>query len=181
MINDINKYIDFLVKNKISEHQFLILWLVHTKDQANINRYESSLGKFSTTEVMDLVKRNWLDDYGRATNICDMVVTEKFTKVVVIDEEDSYEELRKAYPGWLEIKGVAVPAITGDPRKISLEYFKCHRGDRAKHEEIIGIVRRWFAGKTLAQEKIENFVLNKRWELLKEKLTATSSDTFKRI
>lgn len=188
MISDINAYVDFLTKNKISEHQFLILWLVHTKDKENIKKYKQSFGEFDLHALQALIDRNWLDDFGLVTdnirtfNIYDFIVTDKFTNVVVIDEEDSYEELCKVYPNWLFINGVKIPAVTGDPSINSKEYFRYHKGNRLAHQRVVSILRKWFANKPYAQEKISNFILNRRWNLLDEEMNkGVGQDMFKTL
>jgi hypothetical protein len=188
MISNIDKYVDFLTENSINEHQFLIMWLVHTKDKDNIAKYKRKFGQFNTQDVELLIDKRWLDDFGlvkdnmRTYNIYDFMVTDKFTKVVVIDEEDSYDEFSSVYPNWLQIKGVKYPSKTGDPTKIAKEYFKSHKGNRLVHQEIVSTVKTWFATKEFAQEKIENFVLNKRWELLKEELNkGVGQDAFRTL
>jgi len=186
MISDINKYVAFLTSNNLTEHQFLILWLVHTKDINNIALYKRKFGSFNVDAIIDLIDRGWIDDFGlvkentRSYNIYDFIVTDKFTKVVVIDEEDSYEELCKVYPGWMFIKGTKYPAITGDPRIIAKHYFAYHKGNRLIHEEVLNITKTWFERKEYAQEKIENYILNRRWNLLKEEINkGVGKDVFK--
>lgn len=175
MISDINKYVDFLTEHSITEHQFLILWLVHTKDTENIKKYKQCFGNFNTQAILALIDRGWIDDFGitrdtQSYNIYDFIVTDKFVKNVVIDEEDSYEEICKAYPKWLSIKGNKIPSITGDPYKLAKEYFKCHKGNKIAHNRIIDITKRFFKDKQYAQVKIENYIMNRMWNLYEEEL-----------
>jgi len=149
MIADINKYVNFLTENHLSENHFLILWLVYTKDVENIKKYKQTFGDF---DVNAIIKR------------------------IVIDEEDSYEELCQVYPKWLLINGSKVPAITGDPVKIAKDYLKCHKKNRIAHERVINITKNWFKSKPYAQEKIENYILNRRWNLYEEELTKGSKE-----
>jgi hypothetical protein len=182
MISDISKYVDFLTEHEISEHQFLLLWLIHTKDIVNIKKYKKVFKEFNTEAIVDLIDRGWIDDFGlvkdnmRTYNIYDFMVTETFTKAVIVDEEDAYEELKKVYPKWFNIGGNRIPAITGDPRLIAKEYWKCHKGNKLIHQKIVEITKKALEGKP-PPVKIENYILNRMWELLEED-TQGSKDAF---
>lgn len=179
MISHIDNYIDFLCDHKITEHQFLILWLIHTKDASNITKYKKSFQQFNTNEIIDLIERGFIDDFGlvkdneRTFNIYDFIVTDKFAQVVTIDEEDAYDEFVSVYPPWIliESKGIAgkkVPSITGDPYKLAKEYNKTIKKNRLVHNDIIAIVKEYYKERKYAMEKIENCILNKRWILMKQ-------------
>ncbi|MFN7465290.1 MAG: hypothetical protein ACK53T_07890 [Planctomycetota bacterium] len=181
MIADINKYVNFLTENHLSENHFLILWLVYTKDVENIKKYKQTFGDFDVNAIQYLIDYGWLDDFGIASQnrdymITDFLVSDRFIKRIVIDEEDSYEELCQVYPKWLLINGSKVPAITGDPVKIAKDYLKCHKKNRIAHERVINITKNWFKSKPYAQEKIENYILNRRWNLYEEELTKGSKE-----
>ena len=125
MISDVSKYVSFLTEHKISEHQFLILWLVHTKDKANIVKYKMTFKEFNIEAIIDLIDRGWIDDFGlvkdgkRSFNIYDFIVTDTFTEAIIVDEEDAYAQLRAVYPKWFNINGRKVSAVGGDPLKIA--------------------------------------------------------------
>lgn len=174
MITDISKYVEFLADNKLSEHQFLILWLVHTKDKANIAKYIRGLGEFNFEAIEDLIDRGWIDDFGlvkdgkRTYNIYDFIVTDTFIKACIVDEEDAYEELKKVYPKWFTINGKRVPAITGDPLEIAKMYFKCHKGNKLAHEKIVSITKKYHEKNKDPMMKIQNYIANRTWELIEE-------------
>jgi len=187
MISDIEKYVDFLTKNKITEHQFLILWLVHTKDVKSIAKYKRANGDFSLDAVNDLIDKGWINDFGikdkgRPFDIFNYVVTDKFTEVVLIDQESAYEQLCKVYPKWFVINGIRVPAISGDPYTIEKEYFKCYKGDRIEHERIVSITEKYFKNKP-PMAKIENYIKNRMWNLIEETLPGQGNnlDAFKQL
>lgn len=186
MIADIDKYVDFLTENKITEHQFLILWLVHTKDNNNIRKYKQSFGQFNTDQVIDLVDRGWIDDFGTIKdnkiefNIYNYVVTDEFVKKFIIDEEDAYHRLIAIYPRWFIIKGIKFPTVTGDPLKISKEYAKYHKGNKLATDRVEKITKLYFEKNPIAIAKIENYVLNRMWNLFEDEAMGTK-DAFQTI
>jgi len=179
MISDIDKYVEFLVEHKLSEHQFLLLWLIKTKNTKSIAHYKKHKD-FSISELDDLIEREWIDDFGlvrdnkRTFNIYDFIVTDKFTNAVIVDEEDAYDELKKVYPKWFNIKGTKVPAITGDPLVMAKLYFQCHKGNKLVHAKIVEITANYFKNKPPV-EKMENYIKNKRWDDLEEEMGGTQS------
>jgi len=187
MISDISKYVDFLTINNITPSQFLILWLVHTKDVNNIAKYKKTFFHFDMIDIHYLIDSGWIDDFGivrngvQTFNIYDFVVTDKFSKVVVIDELDAYEELCSAYPKWITIQGVKRPAVNGDPYKNAKEYFKCHKNNKLAHERIINITREYFKNSTVV-EGIVSYILNRRWNLLEEAINkGVGQNVFKKL
>lgn len=185
MITDIDKYVSFLADNKLTEHQFLILWLIHTKDENNIKRYKQSFGQFDVGQVIDLINRKWIDDFGivkdnkQEFNIYKFIVGEKFAKLI-IDQEDAYEELCVVYPKFMDVKGTKYPMIKGDPYKNAKEYFKYHKGNKIKHEEAVDITKKYYTNHKVTGN-IEDYILNKRWKLLKEELGGSSGDVFETL
>lgn len=186
MITDIDKYVDFLTENKITEHQFLILWLVHTKDEKNIIRYKRAFGQFNIDQVRDLIEKRFIDDFGTIKdgkiefNIYNFVVTDKFSEKVIVDEEDAYLELCSIYPKWMVVKGTKWPMIKGDPYKIAKEYYKSHKGNKLSHQRVLNITQQYFSNHPV-QGNIEDYILNRRWNLLEDEIVVGSKDVFKTL
>lgn len=188
MITDIDKYVDFLCKHRLSESQFLILWLVYTKDKNNLNKYIQVKGNFSKHDIHYLIDCKFLDYYNDRDiingnfNMIDFQVSEKFSKIVIIDEDDAYEELCSVYPKWMEVKGTKWPMIKGDPMKIGKSYYKAIKGNKLAHQRVIDITIKYFKNKPVLSN-IEDYVLNRRWNLLEEELDKSggSQDVFKTL
>ncbi len=186
MIADINKYVDFLISNNLTEHQFLILWLIQTKDEENIKRYRNKFGQFDVDQIFKLIEYGWIEDFGTVKddkqnfNIYNFLVNDKFTKNVVVDEEDAYQELCAVYPKWMDVKGTKWPMIKGDPYKIAKEYLKCHKKNKLAHDRIVRITEQYFKNHPV-QGNIEDYILNRRWNLLEELITTSTTDSFKKL
>lgn len=180
MIDDIKKYVNFLCDLEITEHQFLILWLVSTKDEDTIRAYKLGKGDFRVDEIIDLIDRGYLEDFGtikdgvRNFNIYDFLVTDKFTKSVIVDKDDAVEELLAVHPKWFNIKGTKVPAITYDIDKLGKLYFQYHKGNRLKHEKVVQITKDYYSrpGYEFAQKKIEDYISGRLWILFEEEVQA---------
>lgn len=184
MITDIDKYVDLLCENAITEHQFLILWLVHTKDETNIKKYKSRFGDFNVSQILDLIDRGLLDDFGtikdgkQQINIYNFIVTDKFTKVVIIDEEDAYEELVIVFPKWFNIKGQNFSTRNSDPYKNAKEYKRYHKNNRLAHERVLRITKSYYSSNP-TNISIEKYILNRIWNDIEDTLSGGKADSFK--
>lgn len=171
MITDIDKYVEFLCDNDITANEFLILWLVHTKDTESIKKYKQAKGAFAVVDIEHLISLNFITNFSMdgSYDIFSMMVTDKFTKRVVIDEDDAYEELQTVYPAWIEVKGTKYPTIKGDPMVVAKDYFKAHKGNRLAHKRIMDITRMYYANRPVTGN-IHDYILNRRWNLLEKEL-----------
>lgn len=146
---DISKYVDFLVKNELTEHQFLILWLIYTKDGTNIAKYRKAFDQFDTEQILELVDNGWIEDFGvirdnlRTYNINNFLVTPKFTDTVVIDGYEAFDELVAHYPRFLKINNIKTSTMTGGYDDLA-EYYndKVIKSSRSKHEMIMSVVKK---------------------------------------
>ena len=179
---DINRYVDFITENKISEHQFLILWLVHTKDEENVAKYRKVFDQFKPEEIIDLIDRGWIEDFDivkngeRSFNIYNFIITDKFTEVVYIDTFDAGDELIKVYPNWLMIDNRRISAKSCDHDLLAQRYAKIIKNNRQKHEDIVRLIRKMKEKSEFAKIGIEKFVSSRHWNLLKEELEEDSGD-----
>ncbi len=183
MIDNIDKYVELLCDLEISEHQFLILFLISNKDEKNIIRYKNTFKSFKIDELLDLIDRGYIEDFGivrdnkQSFNIYDFLVTDKFKEVVTIDKDDAIEELLSVYPKWFEIKGIKVPAINyGD--NVTKMYHDVIKNNRIKHQKIVSITKEYHEKftKGLAQKKIEDYISGRMWILYEEALSGSGNN-----
>lgn len=183
MVDDIDKYIDVLCELEITEHQFLILWLISNKDEANIAKYRLKFKNFKTNEILDLIDRGFIEDFGvvrdgiQTFNIYDFLITDSFKKRMIVDTDDAFEELVSAYPSFFNIKGQKVPAKAYDER-LAEEYRKYHKNSKSKHDKVIEITKNYHEKftKGFAQKKIEDYIRGKIWIIYEEALKENNAD-----
>ena len=177
MFEDINKYVDILIDLDITPTQFLILWLIENKDEANIKKYKDKFGDFNVDAIIDLIDRGLIEDFGvvkdnkRTFNIYDFLVTEAYRSRTTVDKYDAVEELIEAFPNFMVINGVKIAAKSYDIEGLSKIYLPCHKNSRLKHQKIIDITKRYFATKNnIADRKIENYITGRYWKIYEELL-----------
>lgn len=172
MFSNVERYIDFIIKNKLSQSQFLFLYLLHRNKIDSINKYKeafptldgSMIGAFLRDELIDKGFIRKLNDDKMASSY---QITERFTDLFLKDIHEATDELFKSYPGFVNINGNPVPLTNTDKYKLALIYGERIDYDVEEHKEIIKDVV--FGHKNgFIRSNIENFVRSESWNKLRE-------------
>ena len=164
-------YVDFLVKNKISCNQFLLLYLLYTekmyKIQNKVTYTQTSLlykwineGKFiiSISEIEDLIKSEYIfaiKQNGKY-EIDQLILTEKFFDLMFVNI-DAFDEIVDLYPDKIIINSQTVFTKAGDLDKVAENYLKLIKNNLAKHEQIKKVII-FAKERNLCNYKLENFL-----------------------
>lgn len=178
MIDDVNAYVDFMVKHKISTNQFLLLQLLHEetmfkevksnslrfKKIGNIYKWSKEGKGWTEQEIEDLIAKDYLFGIkSKQTNgtitysIDQLILTQKFSDIMFVNSNFAFEEILDIYPDTFQIQGQTVFTKSGDLDKVQQNYFKLIRGNTVKHEEIKYIIT-YAKERGLCNYKIENFL-----------------------
>jgi hypothetical protein len=165
------EYVDFLVKNKLSTNQFLLLYLLYTermcKSQGkttytkvgNIYKWIAEGKGWKHDEVEELIKLNYVIGFpiNGKYQIDQLILTEKFFDLMFIDTEDAFNEILDLYPDRMVINNQTTFTKAGDLSKVADNYAKMIRNNLSKHEEMKKLVK-YAAERGLCKYKIENFL-----------------------
>lgn len=165
------EYVDFLVKNKLSTNQFLLLYLLYTermcKSQGkttytkvgNIYKWIAEGKAWNHEEVEELIKLNYVIGFpiNGKYQIDQLILTEKFFDLMFIDTEDAFNEILDLYPDRMIINNQTTFTKAGDLSKVADNYAKLIRNNLSKHEEMKKLVK-YAAERGLCKYKIENFL-----------------------
>ncbi len=176
MIDDVNAYVDFMVKHKLSTNQFLLLMLLHTesyfksqkglkyKTVGNIYKWSKEGKGWSEQEIEDLINKDYLFGIksqqvnGTITySIDQLILTQKFSDIMFVNSTFAFEEILEIYPDTFQINGQVVFNKSGDLDKVQQNYFKLIKGNTVKHEEIKNIIT-YAKERGLCNYKLENFL-----------------------
>lgn len=169
-IND-EKYLKFLIENRLNANQFLFCYLLATvnRNHKYMVRYTKEVSLLSADEVSDLVERGYLADMNSpGETYHDMyIVLDKFKDLLFIDSEVAFEAVWKKYPRYLQerINGKEVSAKTTGLGKDGLahKYGKYIGNDIQKHERVLEALD-WAIDNGKVTLGIEKFVLNHIWD-----------------
>ena len=180
MIKDLNKYIDFLCKKRITANQFLMCYLIYKKDVKNIIKYVAEVGAFNKEDIEDLIERDFiLTTFKGQYELDNFIVTPKFTDIILTDNDSAAEELWNAYPKWINIEsqGKEVSARSCGLTKVEMLYSVAIKGDIILHKSILLAVRNYKRRNKYAEMGIDKFIESKHWELLLEKYKDSNVNT----
>jgi len=143
-INDVEEYVSFLTKHKISADAFLYMYLISIKDYPLMFKYLSySYGKgLSYDELMSLTSRGYLVNLNynpKAEFSADMFeVTSKFTDIMdKCISANPADEFWDAYPAYLWIEGKRFAARNMDKDEFTKIYMSKVGKTKAEHQTVM--------------------------------------------
>jgi len=181
MIEDVSTYTDFLIKQKLSTNQFLLLHILHEESMfrevktnslkfkkiGNIYKWSEQGKGWTKEEIEDLIQKDYLfgikslqkTDRGEeyTYSIDQLLLTQKFSDLMFINSTFAFDEILEVYPDTFLIKDQTVFTKSGDLTKVQENYFKLIKGSIIKHEEIKQIIL-YAKERGLCNYKIENFL-----------------------
>lgn len=169
------KYVNFICENKLTQGQFLLLYLAYKRRMDLIVKYKqvfpaddgTMIGKFW---VDDLVNRGWLEQVGE-----NFQVSVKFREIFC-DEITVTEELFNVYPSTTEINGSIVPLTAIDSIQIAKLYNEAILGSITEHLEVLKDIKFGIMNNML-NLSILKFVQSKYWLAIRKKRITTIDDT----
>lgn len=171
MFTDVERYLNFIIENKLTQAQFLFLYLIYRKKVDCIKKYKaafpneenSMIGKY---DKQDLLDRGFIESVGEAGMTADYILGEKFTKLFLKDVFNATEEFVKEYPGFVQIQGKAIPLITMDRYKLANIYGERIDYSVEEHLEVVKDVK-FARAKDMLSSSIENFVRGEVWQKIR--------------
>lgn len=157
----IDRYVNFLIDNQITERQFLGMYLAYTKRRDLSELYKKKITGgmkiIPKNEIPELIKKGFLkiDEGGNA------VLTDKF-KNIFVDKHIATEEVYLAYPTFFYSQGVQIPLSAMDRNVFANLYEVAIMGSLDEHKEILLDIE-YGKSKGLLNIGIEKFLKSKYW------------------
>lgn len=169
------RYVNFICDNKITQGQFLLLYLAYKKRMDLIVKYKQTfpaddgtmIGKFW---LDDLIARGWLERIEE-----NFKVSDKF-KAIFCDKITVAEELFAIYPSTTEINGTIVPLTAVDLISIANLYDDAILNSITEHEEVLKDIR-YGIDNNMINLSLMKFVQSKYWLAIRKKRVSTVDDT----
>jgi len=121
ILDDVNAYVDFLTKNKLSTNQFLLLYLLYTEQMrktkdalmfkriGNIYKWSEEGTGWSANEIDDLIKKDYVFgikskqvDGSLNYSIDQLIVTQKFSDLMFINANFALDEFVNGFDSFLD-------------------------------------------------------------------------------
>lgn len=168
-------YVNFICENKLTQGQFLLLYLAYKKRMDLIHKYKQTfpaddgtmIGKYL---IDDLVTRGWL------IKVEDNFQVSPAFKTIFCDKVMIAEELFSVYPSTTEINGTIVPLTAVDLIQIANLYDEAIMNNIAEHEEVLKDIN-FAIMNNMLNLSILKFVQSKYWLAIRKKRIITIDDT----
>lgn len=179
--------LQYCVNLKITANQFNFCYLIYTKDWTNLKRYSETsfinssgdkrLLSLTASELKDLVDRSYIIELfeGERTNQS-VMVTEKFTKLLFVNDEDSWDELWETYFDTFIIDGIHQSAKSTDKDELGQKYLRIIRRSIKKHQAVMKDIEDYKTLVTTRKMKamgIEKFITGRNWEVVRKIMEET--------
>ena len=187
MFQNVERYVEFITKNKLTQSQFLMLYLMYRKKSECIKIYKEHHPTDDGTMIggnlnKDLIDRGFLEPAPEATEPNRYVLTDKFLKLFIKDSQEAANQFWDKYPGYVSIQGVNTPLTNMDKYRFTLIYAERIDHSVDEHLEVMKDLE-FGVQNNLIRSSIENFVKSEGWSkirpirLNKEKITELTEVT----
>lgn len=172
MYQSVERYIDFITKNKLTQEQFLFLYLIKRKKGTAMRQYMetfphadgSMIGQFLKK---DLIIRGFVKKIGNGENFNDYETTEQYNLIFVKDPFEAAMQIWKLYPGFVKIEGRDIPLTNMDKYQFTNKYCEMISHDLVEHLQVVEDVK-FGAENGLIRVTIEKFIHSAGWEKIRE-------------
>lgn len=171
MVIEIEDYVDFIVKNNLTQTQFLFLYLLHFERYDLMKKYMS---KFPTEDGTflgiglreDLVNRNFIIKTSEEATASSYKIGEAF-KDIFIDKIVAGNEFWDLYPIYVMSNGKRLPLNLMDKYDFYRLYGQRINYQRKEHEEVMKDLQ-YAIDNYLIFGKIETFVKSEQWQSIRK-------------
>lgn len=172
MFTNVNKYIDFIVENKLTQAQFLLLYCLRRKNVSAINKYKEAFSTGDGTMIgeaakKDLIDRGFIQKVGEGITNEDYQITDKFNHIFLKNHFNAMEEFLSVYPGYIDINGKNVPVQTMDRYNAANIYAERIDYSVDEHLEVMKDMR-YGREHNLIRSNVENFIRSESWRKIRE-------------
>lgn len=168
------QYVNFICKHKLTQGQFLLLFLLYKERIDLIQKYKKEFPADDGTMIGkywldDLITRGFLAKEGKHTKVTVLFKQQFCNKI------DVAEELLRVYPSTLEIDGKIVPLTAIDTIEVANLYIDKILDNREEHEEVLKDIQ-YAVQHNMINIGIKKFILSKYWLAIRQKRKTTDND-----
>lgn len=172
MFLDVERYVNFIAKHKLTQAQFLMLYCLYKKEYDVIEAYKKTFPSDDGTMIgnaskEDLVTRGFIVRVGEGEKADSYAVSDLFTNIFVSDIYNAADEVWDIYPPFMKINGANVPLTNMDKYKFANLYGERIRYDVHEHKEVVADIK-FGREHNLIRVNIENFTRSEAWRSIRK-------------
>lgn len=169
------RYIDFICDNKLTQGQFLLLYLLYKKRGDLIVKYKKHHPTEDVEKDKSMIGEYWVNDLIAREYIVTIEVNGKNTyqvsdkfKAIFCNPIDVADELMHAYPGTMEIDGKIIPLTAIDTIVVANTYGKAILDSYQEHLEVLKDIQYGIENNMLSIG-LKTFINSKFWLVIRKK------------
>ena len=167
---EIERYVKFIVKHKLTQPQFLFLYLLQRKRYDLLKMYGEAFPS-DDGKVIGVISRNDLLERGFIIKLDEMENAASYTlgkafKDIFIDKFEASEMLKDLYPAHGKYDGKIYPLTIIDTYELAPLYGERIGYEVAEHNEVM-LDLQYGIENNLVKMKLENFVRSEYWKALR--------------
>lgn len=172
MFQNVEKYVDFIIENKLTQSQFLFLYLLYRNKFSCIVKYKNSFptedgSMIGKPAIEDLIKRGFVNKVDEGISANSFMITEKFHKLFLKNHHIAAQEFWDRYPGFVRIQGIATPLTNMDKYVFANIYAERIDYSVDEHLEVLKDLE-FGVQQSLIRTSIEKFVRSEAWKKLRD-------------
>jgi hypothetical protein len=173
MFVSVERYVTFIGKHKLTQPQFLFLYLIKFKKWSALQDYRNAFphddgSTIGRSDRQDLIDRGFIIHHKEKGIGPDAYETTKvFNDLYVTDVWEAADEVWKKYPGFVRIGGRDVPLTNVDRYQFQLLYGERIGYSVDEHNEVLKDLD-YGIKHGLVRQNIEKFVRSQAWEKIRQ-------------
>ena len=167
----IDRYIEFLVENQLTQDQYLLLHLLKENRADLITRYKNAFPNEEGTMIgkeliTDLIAKEFLIKTTNGFKLGDKI------KNVFSTPDAAVDEIYDIYPAFIQSdKGVSIPLISMDKKVFRELYIPRIMGSQEEHKEVIKDLE-FGISNDLIKMGINKFLTTEQWKVFRKLRTS---------
>ena len=140
-------YIEFLIKNRLTADQLIVMWCLMQEERDLLKRYVKPIETARIKKDVDnLVSRGYMMNESKIGeyHIANMYAELEYKELILADVEECARDLRNAWSYTsMEVNGNNYPAKNIGITDLTLMYSKIIKGNIMEHFRILAITKRY--------------------------------------
>lgn len=171
MFTNVERYVNFITKNKLTQAQFLMMYLLYRKRYESINKYKEAFPTDDNTMIgegakQELIKRGFIEKVNDEEKASSYQLTNRFLSIFLKDHFEAADQFWDKYPGFIKINGNPIPLTNMDKYRFANIYAERIDYSVDEHLEVMKDLD-YGVENNLIRSNIEKFVMSEGWTKLR--------------
>ena len=158
-----------LCKLQITPSQHFVLYMIHTRTWALMDKFNNETGGIPHAEYKDLIDKGIIIDYNKPGEafMDNCTIKDDIATVLFVEIDQAGQELWEKYPNYLYIDGVQMPTKSTDKDAVLSKYMDNIACNPIRHARVLELLQ-YAVTNGMITMGIEKWVRSAQWEVLEQ-------------